>query len=279
MHQKLIIPIHHVCFSHLLFSECMACMMYVCCVQRKLPMKHANFHLVLVLYIILTWFRQVQLYQPNNNELYWNIFARSHTERKPITNEQREKDSKWPRRTQKKKNHFSSKTKGRVHRSVQIFVVAVVRGECIEMELTDIFHSISDFTIQFNNKKRGSITHMRSSFCTPFSFLFPYFVPYEATPSPSPVAFWVLSVITVASFHLLPFCDCVRYACKWVYRTQRHLDFFSRLSSIFKSLDIAWKKVPYRMLDDILVNIYLNCTAHIIFHLIDQQCSVFRLAF
>lgn len=65
---------------------------------------------------------QVQLYQ--HNELYWNIFTWSHTDRQPMKNnsgqEKTNDHDEW------EKNHFSSKTKGRVQFTSLLLLLCTV---------------------------------------------------------------------------------------------------------------------------------------------------------
>lgn len=167
-------------------------------------MEHANFHLfLLVFYIILTWCIHMTRYNFINmyNELYWNIFTWSHThrERKPMKND-RGKEKTNDHEKNGEKTSFLIKNERTC--SVHIIVVTVVRGECIEMKLTDIFHSISDFTIQFKEKRQHHSHSLHLTFCTLFSFSchmkWNGIVSVLPIPSPSPVMrfeCWVQSLL------------------------------------------------------------------------------------
>lgn len=89
-------------------------------------------------------------------------------------------------------------------------------GECIETKLTDIFHSINDFTIQLK------VQHL-------FGLVSPLLS------AASPVESWVLSAFIVIWFHL-------GFVCKWEYT--------AHASNL-----ICSKKIYFEIVSNALLNI------------------------
>lgn len=115
-----------------------------------------------------------------------------------------------------KKILFLIKAKGRVLQCIydRFTSSLLLRGECIEMKLTDIFHSINDFTIQLKNGQQASLEYFAFEFLCFVQFFVSFFFSPETVsvlpiPSPSTVVIRVLTAFIVISSHLVPFY-CMR---------------------------------------------------------------------
>lgn len=156
------------------------------------------------------------------------------------------------------------KGKGRVYSGAWCSPLWAMRarssGECIEMKLTDIFHSINDFTIQLK------LLHHSHFY---LFILHSYRIAPAVAHRPLRPECWVhLFYFLVTSLRSF-FHSAV---CKWVAtiilcaRKNISKSFLDALLAVVferkrrRNRNYS-QKMPYRMLDDILVNIYLKCTA------------------
>lgn len=113
-------------------------------------------------YLVLTWYiKKYDMHKYNfinNNEPYRNISTWSHTERQWWRSRKKMKMKKTKITSKGKDVHSGGRCPHHHHH---------LCGECIETKLTDIFHSINDFTIQLK------VQHLWNCCCSVLFFCAP----------------------------------------------------------------------------------------------------------